>query len=62
EVEAGTIAPAEAVDALVARALASPMASALGPTARAGLEAHLRASLAADPVLGQMVEDLSKSR
>jgi hypothetical protein len=61
EVEAGRLTAAEAVDQLVDRALGSAMARGLEPAARAGLEAHLRAALAEDPVLGQLVEDLSRA-
>ncbi len=61
DVRAGRLDPAAAVDTLVARALASPMARGLAPAARAGLEAHLRATLAEDPVLRQLVGDLSRS-
>ncbi len=62
EVEAGTLTAGEVIDALVERALGSAMARGLEPAARAGLEAHLRAALAEDPVLGQMVGDLARPR
>lgn len=60
-VEAGGLTPSEALDALVERALSSSMAQGLEPAARAGLEAHLRTALAEDPVLRQMIHDLSRA-
>jgi len=58
---AGEIDASQAVDRLVAAALESPMAQQLSPAGRADLEAHLRATLADDPNLSQMVEDLERA-
>jgi hypothetical protein len=60
-VRAGELSPEQAVDALVERALQSPMAAALDAAGRAGLEAHLRAALEDDPVLAQMRGDIARS-
>lgn len=60
ELQAGRITADQLVESLVQRALKSPMAEALTAEGRAGLEAHLRASLAEDPSLRGIVRDLSR--
>jgi len=62
ELRAGRIGPREAVEQLVARALASPAALALDPAGREALAAHLRATLVDDPSLSAMVQDLERAR
>lgn len=56
----GAIQPAEAVEALVTRALASPIARGLSETARADLERMLRAALVEDPALVALGADLGR--
>jgi hypothetical protein len=60
-VRSGELSPGQAVDALVERALTSPMAAGLDDAGRAGLEAYLRAALEDDPVLSQMRGDVERS-
>lgn len=55
------LSPHDAVNTLVAEALASPQARLLDPPARAALEQHLRATLADDPNLQQLVKDLERA-
>ena len=62
ELRAGRIGPREAIEQLVARALASPTALALDPAGRQALAAHLRATLVEDPSLAAMVQDLERAR
>ncbi|MFW6052078.1 MAG: hypothetical protein ACODAU_12950, partial [Myxococcota bacterium] len=59
---AGEIAPAEALDRLVQRALEAPEAQALSPVLRSELEAHLRRTLAQDPTLAALARDLERGR
>lgn len=58
----GQISPAEAVNAMVQRALDSPLARTLAPNARAKLESALRTQLADDPALRSLVGDLDRAR
>ncbi|MCA9577617.1 MAG: hypothetical protein R3B40_27515 [Polyangiales bacterium] len=60
-VRAGALTPSQAVDALVADALASPEAQRLEPAGQKALEQHLRTMLAEDPSLLELVGDLSRS-
>jgi hypothetical protein len=60
-VRSGELSAEQAIEALVTRALSSPMAARLDAAGRAGLEAHLRATLADDPVLAQARGDLARS-
>lgn len=59
DLKAGTIDAATAVDRLVARTMNGPAAQALNEVGRAALESRLRAILAEDPALKQMVSDLT---
>ncbi len=58
----GRVDTAQAVEALVARALESKTASGLSPSARVALEQHLRTMLADDPSVAQLVRDLERAR
>jgi len=62
DLRAGRIGGAEAVEALIGRALSTPMARSLTAAARAELEAHLRASLEHDPSMVAMTKDLERAR
>ena len=56
----GELTGAEAVEQLVAAALASPDAQLLTDAGRQELEAHLRTQLATDPSLAALVDDLER--
>jgi hypothetical protein len=60
DVAAGRIDVEAAVDQLVARALEGPTAAILPPAQRAELEAHLRRTLADDPTLAALTQDLER--
>ncbi len=62
QVQSGALTPEQAIDALVERQLASPMAQLLAPAQRAQLESVLRARLAEDPTLIALGRDLSRGR
>lgn len=62
ELRAGRLDPADAVERLVQRALASPEAAALSPALRIELETHLRTTLADDPTLAALTRDLERGR
>lgn len=62
DLKSGRLSPDGAVEALVGRALQSPMAAALSPSARANLESVIRAQLADDPALAALVADLGRGR
>lgn len=62
DLRAGRITTAQAVDALVARALDTPMANALTPEAKQRLESVIRTQLVNDPALAALVSDLDKGR
>lgn len=56
----GAVTPEQAIDALVAKTLESPMALSLSPAGRADLERTLRSALANDPTLLAMQADLGR--
>ena len=62
EIRAGRMSSATAVEAMVARALDSPMARALTPDAQQRMEAAIRSQLANDPALTSLVSDLDRAR
>ncbi len=62
ELRSGKLTPEQAVEQLVGKMLASPMAGLLAPEARARLESVVRAQLADDPTLAALVADLGRAR
>ena len=61
DLRAGRIDPSQAVEQLVQRALESPAAQALPPVLKGELEAHLRRTIAEDPSLATLIQDLERS-
>lgn len=59
EAASGRLSVDQVVDRLVSRALTGSAAAALPPAQRAELEAHLRRTLADDPALSALTQDLS---
>ena len=60
DLRTGRIDTAQAIDALVARALESGAAKALPPAQRTELEAYLRTTLSEDPSLVALTKDLTR--
>jgi len=60
ELRSGQIDATEAVERLIERAMGGGAAASLPPARRAELEAFLRRSLAEDPTLSALTEDLER--
>lgn len=60
QLKAGTLSPAQVIDAVVTRALDSARAQGLPATERDNLEATLRAALVGDPTLASLGRELER--